>query len=78
MFAVTRPPSLKLPTLNFLPKDLEKIIKYLFKNYYLSLGATTSSICLLKSQRFGSSVPFNAIEMVYNFLFNGFTVMKFD
>ena len=30
---------------------------YVFKNFYVSLGTTTSCICLLEIRRFASSVP---------------------
>ena len=73
MFAVTRPSLLK--SIN--PKICKKNIENLFKNIYVSLGTTTSSIFLLKSQGFVTSVPFNVIEMVY-FLVNGLKVFKFD
>ena len=65
MFAVTRPSLLKStnPKL-FFPENLQKIIEDFLKNFNVSLGATTSCIYLLKSQRFASSVPFNVIEMV--------------
>ena len=65
MFAVTRP-SLLIITERKLcfRENLQKIIEDLFKNFYISLGTTTSGICLVKSQGFACSVLFNVIEMV--------------
>ena len=37
----------------------ENIVGDLFKSFYISLGTTISCICVLKNQRFSSSVPFN-------------------
>ena len=48
----------------FFLENLQTIIADLFKNFYVSLGTTTSCTCLLKSQRFALSVPFNVTDMV--------------
>ena len=45
-------------------RESAKTIEDLFKNFYISLGTTTSGIFLVKSQGFAASVPFNVIEMV--------------
>ena len=48
----------------FFQENLPKIVEDRFKYFYASLDTTASFICLLKSQRFACSVPFNVIEMV--------------
>ena len=58
---------------HFLVRICKKIIEYLSKTFYVSLGTATSCIYRLKRQRFLSSVPFNVIEMVHDF-----NVSKFD
>ena len=67
MFAVTRSSLLKIsdPKL-FFARISQKLSNIFLKTFasYVSLGTTTSCVCLLKSQRFASSVPFNVIEMV--------------
>ena len=64
MFVVTRPSLLKkTDAKRFFRENGQKLTEDLCKNFYVSLGTTTSSIRLLKSQRFASSVPFNVIEM---------------
>ena len=65
MFAATRPSLLKSanPKL-FFARITKKIIEDLFEIFQGSLGKITSSICLLKSQRFAFSLPFNVIEIV--------------
>ena len=65
MFAFARPSLLKItdPKL-FFARICKKIIEDLFKNFHVSLGTTTSAICLVKSQGFASSVPVNVIELV--------------
>ena len=45
-------------------QNLQKIIKDLYQNFCFFSATTTFFICLLKSQRFSSSMPFNVIEMV--------------
>ena len=57
MFAVTQPPLLKI-------NDPQANIEDLFKNFFFFFAATTSSLYLVKSQGFASSVSFNVIEMV--------------
>ena len=53
-----------LKSTNSKRENLQNIIGDMFKNIYVSLGTTISCICLLKSQRFASSEPFNEIKMV--------------
>ena len=67
MIAVTGSSLLKItnPTLNFFSEESSKNYWRPFKNFYLSLGTKPSFIFLPKSQRFTSSLPFNAIEMNY-------------
>ena len=64
MFAATRLAQLKSSDPNFFCKNLQKVIEDLFKNFCISLGPATSCICLLKSQRIASSVPFIVIELI--------------
>ena len=53
-----------IPTLNFILKNLEKILEELSEKFKVFLGKTTACGCLLKSKRFASFASFNAIEMV--------------
>ena len=68
MLAVTRPSLLKsinfLFTRTFFGENLQKFIEDLFRNFHVSLATTASCICLLKSHRFATSVPFNVTEMI--------------
>ena len=65
MFVVTRRSLLKVTKPKFFfARICKKLSMTFFENVYLSSGTTTSGICLVKSQGFASSVPFNAIEMV--------------
>ena len=67
-----------ISTLNFLIcENLQKIMEDLLKNFQVSLGTRTSSICLLKSQTFASSVTFNVTRW-FNFLVNDLSVFKFQ
>ena len=47
------------------PKNLQKIIEKPFKNF--SEGTSTFGTCVIASQGFAFSVPFNVIEMVKDF-----------
>ena len=42
VLGVTRPYS-KVPTLNFIPENLQKIVEDISKNIYVSLGTTTTT-----------------------------------
>ena len=57
-------PTEKYRPSTFFRENLQKVIEDLFKNFYVSLYSITSCICLLKSQRFASTVSFNAIELI--------------
>ena len=65
MFTFTRPCLLKgTGPKYFFVRICKNIIEDLFQNFSAFLGITTSCICLLKSQSFASSVPFNVIAIV--------------
>ena len=65
MFAVTRQslPKSTDPKL-FSQESEENYRRDLFKSFYVSLGTTTSCICLLKIPRLASFVSFKVIQMV--------------
>ena len=67
---------MRLPILNFILRESATNYGRTFLKTFLkvSLDTITSSICVVKSLRFASSVQFNVIEMV---LMNDFSVNNF-
>ena len=48
----------------FFRENLRKIIEDLFRNFHVFLATTISCVCLLKSQRFATAIPFNVTKMI--------------